>query len=243
MNPSVVEQLLAVNQRFYSALAQPFARSRAAPQPGFARLSAFWPQPCRRVLDVGCGEGRFGRFLAAHGLNGEYVGVDFSAELLAIARQGLPHGVFHQRDLLDPACLADLGQFDAVACLATLQHIPGADNRQRLMRSLAERLTPTGRLLVSHWQFLASERQRRKVRPWAEIGLTAEAVESHDYLLAWDRGERGLRYVAWIGPEELARLAQAAGCRLLAEFYSDGREGNLNLYGVMGRLAASGSEE
>ena len=49
----------------YNPLAAvPFAASRAAAQPGFVRLLPYLPAGRPRLLDVGCGDGRFGRFLA-----------------------------------------------------------------------------------------------------------------------------------------------------------------------------------
>lgn len=243
MTPTAAARLLALNRQFYTDMAAAFAESRATPQPGFARLWAAWPNPCRRVLDAGCGEGRFGRFLAAQGLAAEYVGVDFSAELLTHARLHLPQAQFYPCDLSRPACLADLGLFEAIVCLAVLQHIPGAANRLALLRALAGQLAPGGRLFLSHWQFLDSPRQRRKLRPWADLGLTDNDVEANDYLLTWQRGGRGLRYVAWIGLEAMLPLAAAAGLRLRSHFYSDGREGRLNLYVILERAEVVDSAE
>ena len=53
------------------------------------------------------------------------------------------------------------------------------------------------------------------------------------YLLSWHRGGYGLRYVALLDEAETQRLADAAGLRVVAQFYSDGREGNLNLYTLL----------
>lgn len=233
MRPEVVQQLLALNQTFYDTLAQPFAQSRQRPQPGFSRLLHELPSPCRHLLDVGCGDGRFGRFLHAHHPRISYTGVDFSTRLLAIA-QANTKGNFYQRDISQPHCLAGLDHFDAIVCLAALHHIPGRANRLRLLQEMKAHLLPHGRLMLSSWQFLDSERQRRKITGWQDIGLTAADVESHDYLLTWQRDGFALRYVCAIDEEETAVLAQEAGLQILAQFRSDGKEGNLGLYTVMG---------
>ena len=114
MQAGIAQRLLDLNRVFYEKMATPFAQSRARPQPGFEHLINYLPRPCPRFLDVGCGEGRLGRFLLAAGQGTQpaittYVGVDFTEELLAVARQTVP-GDFHLRDLSRPDCLA--GPFD-----------------------------------------------------------------------------------------------------------------------------------
>lgn len=234
MKTAVAQKLLALNRAFYAAMATPFAESRAQPQPGYARLLAALPRPCPSLLDVGCGEGRFGRYLHSHGAIDRYVGVDFTGALLDRARDRVP-GLFYERDISQPGCLDDLGQFTAVACLSTLQHIPGLANRRQLLCAMADRLENgrDGRLLLANWQFMDSPRQRRKLRDWSAIGLTAADVEPQDCLLSWQRGGSGLRYVCQIDAEETAVLAAAAGLRIVAQFRSDGREGDLNLYTIL----------
>jgi 2-polyprenyl-3-methyl-5-hydroxy-6-metoxy-1,4-benzoquinol methylase len=232
MREEVVERLLALNRAFYDGLAGPFARSREAPPPGFDRLLKELPKPRPRLLDVGCGEGRFGRFLQAHQAVEAYTGVDFSAELLRRAQSRVA-GRFVRRDLSRPGCLDGLGDFEVIACLAMLQHIPGRANRRRLLREMKAHLTPGGRIFLSTWQFLDSPRQRRKVAEWQQEGLAAADVEPNDYLLTWQRGGSGLRYVCLIDADETAALAGDSGLRILTHFRSDGREGDLNLYTVL----------
>lgn len=230
MDEALVRRLVALNEAFYGRFAAPFAASRAEASPGFARLLAYVPDGRPRVLDVGCGDGRLGRFLTAGGRTVDYTGVDFSADLLAAA--AVP-GRYVQRDLSRAGCLDDLGQFELVVCLSTLQHIPGRDNRARLLGELAARQAPDGHIALANWQFTGSERQRRKIRPWSEAQIAAADVEQGDYLLSWQRGGYGLRYVALLDEVETERLAVAAGLRVVEQFYSDGREGNLNLYAIL----------
>ena len=235
MDDKTVQKLLALNQRFYRKFAVPFSDSRSRPQQGFYELLKWLPIPCERLLDVGCGDGRLGRFVRQEGTLGEYVGLDFSSELLELAELD-EQSVFLERDLCEPGSLEGTGEFDAVACLATLQHIPGRGNRRRLVAEMAQHLATNGRLLLSNWQFPNSKRQRRKMVAWSEIALDEGDVEYNDYLLTWRREGFGLRYVSYIDSDEVADLVGWSGLSVVKEFYSDGREGNLNLYTVCERV-------
>lgn len=234
MRTAVVAQLVALNRRFYEQLADPFAESRATPWPGFARLAAALPQPCARFLDVGCGDGRLGRYLLAAGAIEQYTGIDNSARLLALA-EAQTAGVFLQRDLSAPDALHGVGPFDGMAALAVLHHIPGRRNRVRLLADLGRCLAADGRLIVANFQFLRSARLRRRVQAWSQLGLTADDVEPGDYLLDWQRGGHALRYLALIDGAEMADLASEAGLKLLDQFMSDGHSDDLNLYCICGK--------
>jgi SAM-dependent methyltransferase len=234
MPAHVRQKLLALNRNFYEQQADSFAASRDHYQDGYPRLLPYVPVPCAGLLDVGCGEGRFGRFLQAHQAVAHYVGLDGSAGLLAAAREKTP-GTYHQRDISRPGFLAELGSFPAIACLSTLQHIPGRDGRRRLLQEMAAHLEPGGVLFLANWQFTKSPRQQRKILPWSTIGLTERDVEPGDYLLSWQRQGSGMRYVTEINLDETRELAHAAGFKEVAHFRSDGREGDLNLYTIWRR--------
>lgn len=230
MDETIARKLVELNSDFYERMAESFSATRLGFQPGFERLTAY-VSSLARVLDVGCGNGRLARFLAERVGPVDYTGVDFSEQLLQTAA-GLP-GRYIRRDLTQPGCLFDLGEFQVITCLSTLQHIPGQTTRERLLREMGERLAPGGCILMCNWQFLDSPRQRRKVRPWVEAGIRSEQVEPGDYLLSWERGGSGLRYVACIDFSATVALCESAGLRVIDSFRSDGREGNLNLYTVL----------
>lgn len=232
MKAETVQRLLELNQLFYEQQATSFAESRQQPQPGFPLLQNWLPQPCPHLLDIGCGEGRLGRFLLGEGVIGHYTGLDFSQPLLERAQTTTP-GHFERRDLTRPESLAGLGLFEAICCLAVLQHIPGRDNRLRLLQEMKTHLAPSGRIILANWQFLDSPRQRRKLREWAPAGIPPNAVEANDYLLSWQRGGFGLRYVCHIDQAETSQLANQANLTIIHQFRSDGKEGNLSLYTIL----------
>ena len=232
MKDEIAKRLLKLNQAFYARFAAPFADSRSNPQPGFYRLLKYLPISCDRVLDVGCGNGRFGQFLKSEHLSFDYTGIDFTSELLLLAGEQV-QGNFYQRDISRPGFLEGIGKFDLIVCLATMQHVPGRSNRIGLLREMKLHLAENGRIFLANWQFLDSRRQRRKICDWANANLSEADVEPGDYLLTWQRDGSGFRYVCAIDAEETAYLARAAGMRETIQFRSDGKEGYLNLYTVL----------
>jgi len=86
----------------------------------------------RLVLDVPCGTGILGAFLAGRGLR--VVGADISPAMLEVAR-GRDHALGHVRaDLEAPPYRR--GTFDAVVCARFLMHLPAA-SRPGVLRTLA----------------------------------------------------------------------------------------------------------
>jgi SAM-dependent methyltransferase len=231
MQESVIRQLVAHNADFYRRFAASFSASRAGPQPGYERLIPYVPSGRAAILDVGCGNGRFGRFLRECGLAIDYAGVDFSQLLLDEAAT-MP-GRFLCRDLSLPDCLAGLEDFDFIVSLSAIQHIPGQNNRMRLLREMSEHLRSGGHIALANWQFLDNRRQRHKIRPWSEVGLQATDVEPGDYLLSWQRDGSGSRYVALLDEPVIRDMAATAGLQVVDQFRSDGREGDLNLYSIL----------
>jgi SAM-dependent methyltransferase len=100
--------------------------------------------PGGRVLDLCCGAGYESFRLRRRGF--EPVGLDFSGESLAIAREKNPGVSFLQGDMLESYCR--IGAVDGVVCIAGLVHVETAD-LPLAFRRVAEVLKPGGYLLAS----------------------------------------------------------------------------------------------
>jgi tRNA (uracil-5-)-methyltransferase TRM9 len=238
VNPDIQRQLLDLNRSFYEGFARSFADSRSISQAGLVRVLSLVADGSH-VLDVGCGDGRAARALDGLGRRVTYVGIDASPSLMALAHEratALIHvtATFAVLDVTTAEWPAHLGRhaFDYVLALALLHHIPGHDLRVRLVQQMAALLGPAGTLIISTWQFLASERLRRKIVPWSAIGLHENQMEPGDYLLDWRRGGYGLRYCHLINEDDLIRLCRTAGLSVRESFLADD---GLNLYVVAAR--------
>ena len=232
MDSEVSRRLLEINREFYDRFADDFSATRFQPQPGYGELAEYLPNPCPRLLDAACGNGRLGTFLQERDKIRHYVGVDSSSRLLEVAKSRVA-GEFFLRELAEPGPLRGLGRFDAICCLAALQHIPGLENRSRLMQEFVGHLDRGGRVIISTWQFLDSPRQMKKVVEWQKVSLSPEDVEADDYLMTWGGDETAIRYVSYIDHDQVSYLSKSAGLRIVHQFRCDGKEGDLNLYSVL----------
>lgn len=228
MDEATVQYLNALNREFYRITANEFDATRGQPWPGWERLLPLLPSPLS-VLDVGCGNGRFGVFLSQHVEVLAYHGIDNNAVLLAHARQNLPVGVFWEMDIVEQP--PQTGAYDLVALFGVMHHVPGAQRRQQLLRQLAERVAPGGLLAFACWRFYEFERFRQRIVPWPDT----VQVEAHDYLLDWRRGERALRYCHYVDDDEHAALVEASGLEEIATYRADGFSGTVNRYSILKR--------
>jgi tRNA (uracil-5-)-methyltransferase TRM9 len=233
MRAEIAERLQQLNCGFYQSFARPFAETRRRLQPGAAEaIRAISPQAA--VLDLGCGSGEVARALARREHQGSYLGIDQCDALLAEARRsGLPQADFLLADLT-AAGWADHTHppYAYVLALAVLHHLPGADRRAKVVSTVRGLLGPKGLLVLSVWQFQTSERLRRRIVPWATVGLEEGQVDPGDHLIDWRHGGRGLRYVHAFDESELQDLARQTGFRQVRSYHADGQSGRLGHYEI-----------
>jgi SAM-dependent methyltransferase len=194
------------------------------------------------ILDVGCGHGRFLRFLRKR-LDGPfaYLGIDSSRPLLRRI-ESAPGVLRIEADLLAGELPAGpAASFDLIAVFGLLHHLPGLENRSRLLHELRARLRPAGVLALSFWQFGERPRFQRRVLPWrlVEESVDIGDLEPGDLLLSWGEPVEGdapqpRRYCHYAPPDEAAALTAGLGLRELDRFRADGRSDDLNLYVVLG---------
>ena len=247
MNEATCQRLLEVNREFYATIASVFNQTRMVRTPGLQRLLELLPAiesgRALRVLDVGCGNGRFAWMLDGCGRQFDYTGVDGSAKLLKLADENtrsMANGQarFYLADLATQGWSRGLlerdAPFDFVLCTATLQHLPSYQRRLAAVREMAALARET--IVLSGWQFLSSERLVDKILPWESVGLAEADVDPGDALLPWKQETYAIRYVHQIDEAEMRQLAADAGLTIAETFRADGREGDLNLYGVLRQL-------
>jgi len=101
------------------------------------------PRECVSILEVGCGTGAFSRRLAQRAR--QVTAIDLSSEMIRLARARASAFTNIQFEIDDIVTrqLAD-SEFDCVASIATLHHVP----IQQVLRKLRNALKPGGVLIV-----------------------------------------------------------------------------------------------
>jgi len=154
-----------------------------------------------RTLDAGCGSGGFSLYAASRGHHVLGLSFDDDANAMAMRRAAilnLPHARFRTADLrgLD-RLTGELGTFDQILCLETIEHLSDDD---KLVRNLAALLRPGGRLLLTTPSI-------------AHRGLVGEALSATE-----DGG-----HVRWgYSVERLRELLRCAGLEPVSEAYLSG---------------------
>ena len=207
-----------------------------------------------RVLDVGCGNGRFAHFLVdGHPVGPlDYMGIDQSRELLAIG-EGQCAGSKGDRlrwlhfDLTSDDVESSLRDepYHLVVAFGLLHHIPSLEYRRKLIAALSSWTCLGGTLIFTLWRFDRSERFRKKIISWQEYNQQAEEeidtgeLEAGDYLMSFGDTGGTARYCHAPTENEVGALTESLGLKRIAQFEADGKTQDLNEYHVFSKSEAS----
>lgn len=138
------------------------------------------PRAGERILDAGCGSGR--HLLALEAAGADAVGIDFSLEMLRVARSKLRQAALVQADLL-LGWPVRAGQFDAGVCALVGEHL---DDLEHVCREMWRVLRPGGRAIFSvyHPAMAEAGKEANFRRDGVEYRLGAERHTLADYLAA-----------------------------------------------------------
>jgi SAM-dependent methyltransferase len=139
------------------------------------------------LLDVGCGAGEKSKYLCEKGLR--VTGVDFSEEMIKLAKVHVPKADFFVKDILQP--LEFDKSFDGVFAQAVLLHIPKVDIAEVLENILLP-LKPGG-------YFYASVKGRRP--DGKEEDISKDAKYGYEFE----------RFFSYFTLPELVNLVETAG--------------------------------
>ena len=271
MEEKAIRELNALTKRFYGRFGESFSGTRQAPWPGWEHLAGM-PELIRltaqdrriRVLDVGCGNCRFERFLMERfpEARWEFLLVDSAPEPAVTAAKALGEAPgnqqvrFAESDLVEgllagvPLPFPGAGA-DLTVAFGLMQHIPSDALRLQALEALMAATRPEGLVAITFWQFLDDPALAAKARSCtaeaapllAAAGIGAASLGEDDCILGWqdapfDQG--AMRYCHHFGDNDIDRLVERAtaavpSARVIARWRADGRTGALNTYVVIER--------
>ncbi len=150
MKKDTAKKLLQLSKEEYDAYASEFSHTRKF----FWRELEFLKKYIKngdKILDVGCGNGRL--FDMFEDTNIKYTGIDFSKELIEIAKKERgDRATFMHADALSLPFKDN--SFDTVFSIAVLHHIPSKENRMKFISEIYRVLKPGGVCVLTSWNTL-----------------------------------------------------------------------------------------
>ncbi|MCX6796645.1 MAG: class I SAM-dependent methyltransferase [Candidatus Falkowbacteria bacterium] len=231
MNKQTQKELLQIVEKNYEEITEQFDETRK---------KHLWPELVNLtsqvknnalVLDIGCGNGRLLEAFQDKKIN--YLGVDKSRKLIALAKEKYAKHKFVTGDILDLGKLPEIN-FDYVFCIAVLQHIPGKNLQIDALKQLRNKISDKGEIIIVVWNMWAQKKFRNLIIKFFLLKLIRKnKMDLGDVLFDW-KNAQGLRvskrYYHAFRKGELKRVIKKAGLKI-ESLYND----RYNYYAVLSR--------
>ncbi|PIU14685.1 hypothetical protein COT20_02610 [bacterium (Candidatus Gribaldobacteria) CG08_land_8_20_14_0_20_39_15] len=224
MKIEYAQQLLNKVRDDYNQIAEDFSNTRVQIWPEIATLFDYIKKG-GKVLDLGCGNGRFVKIIKEKG--GEYFGTDVSEKLIETAKKNYPNEKFQINEPLK--LLFFDGYFDIIYSIAVFHHIPAKELRLRFLEEAKRVLKLSGLLVLTVWKPKDKQEKCLKIKFLAKkiFGLSG-GLDFGDVIEPWFGKNKGERYFHCFSEKELTNLAREAGFEIVKSGIIRNEKGNRN---------------
>lgn len=205
MKREAAQKLLETSKDFYNNSAKEFSRTRAKFWDELTFLAEHATTGVK-VLDVGCGNGRFYPVIKNRQI--AYTGVDNSEGLLVEAKKLHPEASFVFGDAT--ALPFDDRSFDIAYSFAAIHHIPSRALRNKFVSEIARVLHPGNTLIITIWYLWSPERTSQFLQSAIKSMLMLSPLDIGDIMLTFGK-DKHERYLHAFTERELKRLLQKNG--------------------------------
>ncbi len=250
MTQDVILRLNDLNKHFYQTVGESFSLTREQPWDGWSKLSPLLKKKDLKILDVGCGNGRFLTFLEKELPVAQigYQGLDLSTLLLKQAKKRSLNSrtqfQFTEIDIVDKLInkepiVSVEHNFDLIVLFGVLHHVPSTALRLKLLEELSKVLKPEGKLVATIWQFDHNTRLVERMTNHSELGFGKDDLESGDFFLNWQSKDGESRYCHLYSDQEIqdtVATMKKNNFALESTWHADGPTTQDNLYLVFGKM-------
>ncbi len=226
MDKNTANQILNKVRDDYNQIADDFSNTRVQIWPETVLLFDYIKKG-DKVLDLGCGNGRFVNVIKEKG--GEYFGTDVSKKLVETAKKLYPNEKFQTTEPLKLPF--SNGYFDIIYSIAVFHHIPSKDFRIEFLKEAKRVLKPGGFLILTVWK--PKDKQEKGLRTkflLKKIFGLSGGLDFGDVIEPWFGNNKGERYFHCFSEKELANLAKEIGFGILKSGMIKNETGNRNNY-------------
>jgi len=225
MEKEYAQYLLKKTKEDYNLIAKDFSRTRRNPWEEIKFLFNDYLIPGERVLDLGCGNGRY--FSLFEEKKVDYLGIDSCPELVEIARQKHKEAKFQIGDALNLSFPDNF--FDKIYSIAVLHHIPTKDFRVQFLKETKRVLKPGSLLILTVWRFHRLRELYLLFKYTLLKIIRKSKLDWRDIFEPW--GKKINRYYHFFSKKELEDLVKRAGFRIKESGIVKNERGNRqNIY-------------
>ena len=192
-------------KEIYNQIAADFSQTRSynwEEMKRIAELANKW----ERVLDLGCGNGRFSELFDD---SVKYFGIDNSENLIALAQKKYPAKRFEKFDGLKFPFADNF--FNKVYCVAVFHHIPGKKMRRQFLREIKRVLRRDGKLILTVWSAGNYPKAKKYLKQYTIKKLMGlSKMDFGDVLLPWGQNNQS-RYIHFFKEKKLVEEIKQAG--------------------------------
>jgi tRNA (uracil-5-)-methyltransferase TRM9 len=219
MNIKTVKDILKLNRDFYQSVSKEFSITRQKPWIGWNRAVESAVETLQlgkeviKVLDIGCGNGRFYDFISRKVENIKYTGVDINNDFINEAKGKYNKASFIKQDIFKNLEKIK-GNYNFVCAFGVTHHISGDSFRSQWFSKLPNLLDKKGVLILTFWNF--------KDKPG-------------DYFLGWKSRKDVQRYCHQYSEKEITEIIETykgKSLKLIDRYTSDKE----NLYLIFGTI-------
>ena len=237
MDKEYAKYLLKKTTQDYNLIAEEFSRTRGKIWEETKFLFDSFVMPGDKVLDLGCGNGRYFEILKEKNI--DYYGVDNSEGLIKEAKKRFLHPVRNQKfsngtrvkfQVVDAFNLPFPSNFfDKIYSIAVLHQIPSKEFRLQFLREAKRALKPEGVLVLTCWKFHQAKELFLIFKFTILKLLGSSKLDFGDIFEPW--GKKIKRYYHCFTQKELVKLLKTSGFKIKEKGIIRNKKGNRqNIY-------------
>ena len=220
MDKEYAKYLLDKTRQDYDIIAEDFSNTRQKIWPEMQFLLDKYLVLGEKVLDLGCGNGRYFEYLKGKKVN--YFGIDNSEKLIEIAKSKYPEGNFQVAGALSLPFSNNF--FDKIFSIAVLHHIPSKKLQLQFLKEAKRVLKPGGILVLTVWNFRELEEFFLIFKSTILKLLGLSKLDFGDFLEPW--GKKTKRYYHYFLKKELIDLVKKSGFKIRESGNTKNEKGN-----------------